>query len=201
MQRKNEHLAERDVLRRDFISTTARMATSAIALAACGGAPTIAAAAGQSMTPEVRLVDDYNAWFIAGGAYKGDLDVMKAGLPRYITDQTVLHEAASLPWGGTMVGYDGWVRLCRISAPIWGVIAPHMVMSDQHYYQRGNVVLHELTVTVLPTDAAPEPFTMGILEKYTIANGRIRQIDEFYSDTSEFLKLLGRVGALPPHTS
>jgi hypothetical protein len=28
---------------------------------------------------------------------------------KYITDETVLHEATSLPWGGTMVGYDGWV--------------------------------------------------------------------------------------------
>src|SRR6266852_5549167 len=81
----------------------------------CAAAAVRTDAKSHAMTPEVKLVDDYNAWFL-GGAYAGDMDKLKAGLPKYITNETVLHEVASLPWGGTMVGYAGWVRLSEKSA-------------------------------------------------------------------------------------
>jgi hypothetical protein len=150
------------------------------------------------MSPEVKLVDDYNTWFL-GGAYAGDMGKLKAGLPKYITDQTVLHEVVSLPWGGTMVGYDGWVRLTQASGPVFEKISSLFEVSSPKYYQQGNVVLHEITLTIKPTKAAPEPFVMGIIEKYTIENGRIKQIDEFYADTASFLERLAVLGALPEH--
>jgi hypothetical protein len=150
-----------------------------------------------SMTPEVKLVDDYNTWFL-GGAY-WDIDKLKAGLPQYITKETVLHEPVSLPWGGTMVGYDGWVRLSQKGAPVLEKLSSLMEMSNPKYYQRGNVVIHEITLTIKPTKAAPEPFVIGLMEKYTIENGRIKQIDEFWADTASFLDRLALLGALPDH--
>ena len=154
-------------------------------------------AAADTRSPEIKLIDDYNFWFIVQGAYRGDLGAVRAGLPRYITNQTVLHEAESLPWGGTMVGYNGWVRLCRISGPIWGAIDKSLSMAGAHQYQQGNVVINEITVTIAGTKASPKPFVMAIMEKYVVENGRIARIDEFYSDTAGFLKQLSLLGALP----
>lgn len=150
-----------------------------------------------SMSPEVKLVDDYNNWFI-GGAYQGDMDKLKAGLPSYITDKTVLHEPISLPWGGTMIGYEGWVRLCRISDPIFAKVADRMEITAPTYYQSGNVVLHELGLTFKPKLAGEKLFSMLIIEKYTLENGRIKQIDEFWSDTATLLKKLAAMGAIAP---
>jgi hypothetical protein len=148
------------------------------------------------MTPEIKLVYDYNAWFI-GGAYAGDVGKLRAGLPKYITDETVLHEAVSLPWGGTTVGYEGWVHLTQVSAPVMATLAPLMEVSASEYYQRRNIVFKEATMTIKSTKQAPAPFVMGVVEKYTIENGRIKQIDEFYADTASFLQRLNIVGAFP----
>ena len=155
------------------------------------------AAAADVRSPEVKLIDDYNYWFIVQGAYRGDIAAVRARLPQYITNQTVLHEAESLPWGGVMVGYDGWARLCQISGPIWGAIDKSLSMSGAHQYQQGNVVINEITVTIVGTKASPKPFVMAIMEKYTVENGRIARIDEFYSDTAGFLTQLRLLGALP----
>jgi hypothetical protein len=149
-----------------------------------------------AMTPEVKLVDDYNTWFI-GQLFAGDEEKLKAGLSQYITNQTILHEAVSLPWGGTMVGYDGWVRLTRLSDPIWEKVSSILDVSRPTYYQHGNVVLHEVTMTIKATKAAPEPFVMSIVEKFTIENGRIKQIDEFYADTAALLKRFRVLNAIP----
>lgn len=159
-------------------------------------ADTAAPAKKPAMSPEIKLVDDYNTWFL-GGAYAGDPEKLKAGLPKYITNETALHEAASLPWGGTLVGYQGWVELKQKSSPVFAKISPLMEASAPKYYQRGNVVLHEITLTIKGSPAAPQPFSMGLMEKYTIENGRIKQIDEFYADTASFLDRLAALGAIP----
>jgi hypothetical protein len=148
------------------------------------------------MTPEVKLVDDYNDWFF-GGSYGTDMDKLKEGLSGYITKETVLHEPESLPWGGTMVGYDGWVRLCQITNPIFGPLAERMEVSPPKYYQKGNVVLREFNLTIKPIQATKPPFITQIMEKYTVESGRIRRIDEYWADTASLLDELGDLGVLP----
>lgn len=162
------------------------------------GNTALAAASGgkaHPLTPEVKLVDEYNTWF-AGGAYAGDMDKLKAGLTKYITDKTVLHEAPSLPWGGTMVGYDGWVHLSKTVAPIFDKISSDLEVTDPLYYQHGHVVIRETTVTIKGTPAAPQPFVMGLIEKFTIEKGRITRIDEFFQDNAGFLDRLAVLGAI-----
>jgi hypothetical protein len=151
------------------------------------------------MTPEVKIVDDYNLWFL-GGSYGADMEKMKAGLAAYITNETILHEPESLPWGGTMVGYEGWVQLCQITNPIFGPLAERMEVSPARYYQKGNVVLRELSLRIKPTHAMKHPFITAIIEKYTVENGRIRQIDEYWADTASLLDQLSELGVLPSHT-
>jgi hypothetical protein len=52
-------------------------------------------------------------------------------------------------------------------------------------------------MTIKATKAAPEPFVMSIVEKFTIENGRIKQIDEFYADTAALLKRFRVLNAIP----
>jgi hypothetical protein len=183
-----------------IVAATALTSAAPSLLAPFGAA--IASSTAQSrpakntVTPEIKLVDDYNTWFI-GGAYAGDMEKLKAGLPNYITNETVLNEASSLPWGGRIVGYEGWVRLCQTTDPIFEKLSSLLEISTPQYYQRGNIVLHEVTMTIKPTKAAPGPFIMGVVEKYKIEGGRIKQIDEFYADTASFLDRLLILGVLP----
>jgi ketosteroid isomerase-like protein len=148
------------------------------------------------MTPEIQLIDDYNTWF-SGVALDPDVTKLKAGLPKYITKDTILHEATSLPWGGTMIGFDGWVHLNQNVAPVFDKILPLVGGSEATYYQRGNVVVREINMTIKASKEAPTPFAMGIIEKYTIRDGRIAQIDEFYADTASLIARLRALGALP----
>jgi hypothetical protein len=152
----------------------------------------------KSVTPEIELVDEYNTWFL-GGAYAGDMEKLKAGLPKYITKETVLHEPVSLPWGGTFIGYEGWVRLCQITDPIFEKLSSLLEFSAPRYYQHRNAVFNETTMSIKSTKIAPEPFTMGIIEKYTIESDRIKQIDEYYADTASLIDRLSVLGISPEH--
>jgi hypothetical protein len=184
------------------LRTARRVALTLLAAAALLSHGNLARAAAKSdakvrpPTPEVKLVDEYTTWF-SGAAFAGDMDKLKADLTKYITDKTVLHEAISLPWGGTMVGYDGWVRLSKTVTPIVGKISSDLDVSDPVYYQRGRIVIREVTVTIKGTAAAPQPFAMGLIEKFTIESGRIKQIDVFFQDTAGFLDRLTVLGAIP----
>jgi hypothetical protein len=138
----------------------------------------------KGMTSEVRLIDDYNSWLVR---VFGNAKRLREGLPRYITETAVLREAASLPWGGTLVGYAGWESLNERGMAALGGIPE---MSIAHYWQRGNVVLREFTLTIKPTKPTKANLVVDIIEKYTVENGRITQIDLFYDDTATLLKWL-----------
>jgi hypothetical protein len=199
---KDRHITRRQLIgKAGIVVASAALTSGTVGLLTPFGAA-FAATSAQSqgkktpMSPEIKLVDDYNTWFL-GGAYAGDMEKLKAGLRNYITNETVLHEPASLPWGGTIVGYEGWVRLCQITDPIFEKLSSSLEISAPQYYQHRNVVLHEVTMTIKSIPVAPEPLVMGILEKYTVENGRIKQIDEFYADTASFLARLSALGVLP----
>ena len=181
-----------------FIGRLATFGMRACLLLSLNSTPLIAVAklptATQSMSPEIKLVEDYNTWF---GGTACDPAKVKAGLPNYITNDTVLHEVASLPWGGTMVGYAGWARLCQVSRPIYEPITAVLDITGATYYQHKNLVIREITLTFKPTKEAPNAFVMGLIEKYTIQKGRISSIDEFYADTASFLSRLRALGVLP----
>ena len=179
-----------------FVAAALTIGMIGCATEACAANSVVTGSTNSAMTPEVKLVDDYNTWFI-GQLFSGDVEKLKAGLSHYITNETVLHEAPSLPWGGTMVGYDGWERLTRLSDPIWAKVASELDVSPPTYYQHGNVVLHEITMTIKATKEAPTPFVMSIIERYTVENGRIKQIDEFYADTAALLARFRTLKAIP----
>jgi hypothetical protein len=72
-----------------------------------------------------------------------------------------------------------------------------MEASPAKYYQKTNVVLRDLSLTIKPAQATKQPFKTRIMEKYIIENGRIRQIDEYWADTESLLDELAGLGVLP----
>jgi hypothetical protein len=146
-----------------------------------------AVGAPKAMTPQIKLVDDYGKWFASAF---GDSKKPPDGISNYLTDTTVLHEALSLPWGGTYVGYAGWVALRDKGMASLGWTPD---MSAPQYWQRDNVVLREVVLTIKPTkpsNIAPESLNIDIIEKYTIENRRISRVEVFYDDTAILLQRL-----------
>ncbi len=162
-------------------------------LALAETAPALAASASQ-MTANVKLVDDYETWY---AQHSFDLEDHKGELLSYITEETILHEPASLPWGGTMVGAAGWAVLERKSRSALSDIANLFEVSPRKYYQDGDTVLCESYLIIKATKAAPTPFRIGLIEKFKVSNGRIVQIDEFWQDTAGLLARLQALGAWP----
>jgi ketosteroid isomerase-like protein len=150
-----------------------------------------------SVTPDVQLVIDYNDFIQSTFT---DWQKQKPGLPKFITNKTILHEAPSLPWGGTMVGFAGWHQLYSRNIAVMKALLPHLEIADSTYFQNGTTVIHEYGMVIKATSEAPEPFVMGMIEKYTVKDGRIAQIDEFYEDTAGLLKRLAVLGIVnhPP---
>jgi hypothetical protein len=170
-----------------FPTMAVGLAAGAVASIAPGlwqTAGAVSAEGHRPMTSQVRLVDDYNQWLVK---VFGDSKKLRNGLPRYITDTTVLHEADSLPWGGTLVGYAGWESLNERGMAALGGIPE---MFAPHYWQRGNVVLREFTLKIKPPKPTKADITVDIVEKYTITGGRISLIDLFYDDTAALVKWL-----------
>jgi hypothetical protein len=195
-----------DVTRRQFFGGTGKLAAASLltfAVASVFPASEAAAVSGTGkknrVTPEIKLIDDYSSWFF--GTIGGPIDIAKIRtvMPDYITNETILHEAPSLPWGGTTVGYDGWVRLCQISATISERLGSLLEASQAQYWQSGNVVFRESALTVKPTKAAPTPFVTLLLERHTIESARIKQIDGYFQDTDGFLERLKVLGIYSGH--
>jgi hypothetical protein len=151
----------------------------------------------RTATSGIKLVNDYNLWFFGVIAKPINLATLRDEMRAYISNETVLNEALSLPWGGTMVGYDGWVHLCQVCASVGEKLSPHMKLSDAHYTQRGNVIFRESTMTIASTNTGQKPFVMPIIEKYLIRNSRIQQIDVFFQDTAGFVENLTLLGVPP----
>jgi hypothetical protein len=181
--------------RRKFLSKSRVLIAGAMLASAAGllEESLLALGAASGATPEVDLVMRYNA-FLRDNFF--DWPKLLAGLPRYITNSTILHEAPSLPWGGTMVGFEGWHRFFDRNVSTVKAILPVLEVWDSSFYQSGPVVILEYGLTLKPTAAAPEAFKMGLIEKYTTFGGRITQIDEFYADTAGYLKRLRLLGAI-----
>lgn len=149
------------------------------------------------MTPELRLVTDYNEWlsaFLASGAVV-ELDKLEADFKPFNTANTILNEPVSIPWGGTMIGYAGWARFFQDVAPTLGHFAGRYALTEPSYYQTANVVLRESVITINgATTDAPTALAMTEIEKYRIGGGRIVQIDAFFDDTATSVELLAREG-------
>lgn len=154
-------------------------------------------AAPNQPSPEIKLIDDYNAWFYGTIGAAVDVDKIRREMPAYITDATILNEALSLPWGGTTVGFDGWVHLCQVGARVNEKLAGHTTVSEAQYTQRDKVVFREMVMTIKAMKGAAAPFLLPIVEKYRIENTRISRIDSYFQDTAGFVARLHLLGAFP----
>lgn len=142
-------------------------------------------------TENIDFINRYNDWLL--DAFTKDDATYRAGLLDWITEDTVLLEPKSIPWGGKMVGTDGWVQLRANAAATGestGAAMPEFKTLGQWDTGDGTV-FHELEVTMQPSATNPNPEIFKIMEKYTIENNRITRIEEFYDDSASVLLHLG----------
>lgn len=155
------------------------------------------------MTPEIDLIEDYNKWL---GQFRASSDVadrqkLEAGLSAYITAETILIEPSSVPWGGRLVGYDGWATFIKEISPIVGPLSSRFRVSSPVYYQKSEIVLREYSVTISDKAGATSAIVLNFIEKYTVMGARIVRIDEYYSDTAALLDFLRGEGLLGEQAS
>jgi len=145
------------------------------------------------MSTEIEFVKRYNDWLNGWMADPEAHDLME-----WITPETVLIEPAGVPWGGTLIGAPGWKHMRDESIGATAALGIFPVMTDVAYFEgEGGIVLRELRIDVPPTPYGTEPLSMGLIEKYWIADGKIVRIEEFYADTASLLKHLGYTVSVP----
>ena len=71
-------------------------------------------------------------YLAAGGPGKGDFSVMAA----HLTPDVVMHQAPSLPYGGTWRGHDGMERFMAVMSELWS----ELTFREQHYAVDGERV-------------------------------------------------------------
>jgi len=153
-------------------------------------------------TSQIDLIENYNIWYydalmkIVENVPTYSLEMFRVEAARFLTEQTVLDEPVSMPWGGRYVGIAGWEAM--LTSDVRDVameFLSNIKFTEPTYYQKDNVVLRELSWTVAPTAIDPEPWVTWHIEKYWVEGDRIVRIDEYYQDTATLLK---RMGMLSP---
>lgn len=103
-----------------------------------------------------------------------------------VHEQIVIHEAASLPYGGEHRGHDGWLELARTFISTWEPTAP--IRADFKQCADDEVVVRvELEVIARATG---RPFTLKIAEFHRVEDGKIRETTIYYYDTAAMLAVL-----------
>jgi uncharacterized protein len=130
----------------------------------------------------VKVVQEFEA-----AAMRGDTEE----LLRLVAEDVVVHEAASLPYGGEHHGVDGLRHVFGSFLETWKFTAAVDFRVIDGGAEDVVVLVGESNVTARATGRTAR---FGVAEFYKVdAAGRIRDIRVFYSDTAAMLS------ALEPH--
>lgn len=144
------------------------------------------------MTSKAMLVQEYNEHllasvsdFIEGGekvkAYPGSL------VP-FFTDDVELYEAATLPWGGTWKGRDGFLGEALAFIAEFGSDYSFTVQSDR-FWEATDTVFHEFVIDLTHNETG-KMYRWSGLERYLFDGDRCSELDVFYKDTAGLLDFL-----------
>ena len=110
-------------------------------------------------------------------------------LPEVLTDDFVIVEPASLPYGGEHHGIDGYVALMR---RIDALFALQFEPQALHALDASTVLLRmQVTFTARATDRERR---LSVLEFLSIRGGRVARSEGFIFDTAALLALLSSRG-------
>jgi ketosteroid isomerase-like protein len=122
------------------------------------------------------------AYLDAGGPGRASF----ATLAPFFAPDVVLHQAGSLPYGGTWRGHAGMERFFVAMSAAWESFA----MLEQEFHPAGDVVAvrTQVRATARATGRALE---FPILQTVRVSDGRIVEIWPFYWDTAAIADACG----------
>jgi ketosteroid isomerase-like protein len=132
------------------------------------------------------MTDD--ALAVLKGMYAAEQQYLDAGGPGRASFETlapffapdvVLHQADSLPYGGTWCGHAGMERFFVAMSTAW----ESFEMLEQEFHPAGEVVVVRTQVRAIAHGTGQE-LEFPILQTVHVAEGRIREVWPFYWDTA-----------------
>lgn len=129
-----------------------------------------------------------SALAVLKGMYAAEAQYLAAGGPGrasfeplspYFAPDVVLHQAESLPYGGTWRGHEGMERFFVAMSQAWRSFD----MVEQSYVATANPVV-VLTQVHACARATGKELDFPILQTIEIAGGAIREVRPFYWDTA-----------------
>jgi hypothetical protein len=149
----------------------------------------------QEDDPAIALVRAYNAALHSSMA-AGDPEGIRVAVEPFLTTDAVCNETPALPWGGKWVGGAGFKGMFEAGLAAFGTLVETTGQppsasdpADDEYMSLGNVVIRRYAM-VFPSGAGDDPLTMVCLERYTVADGLIAEIDVFFFDVPAMVDLL-----------
>lgn len=129
------------------------------------------------------------------GMYEAEAEYLAAGGPGaasfellapFFSPTVVLHQAESLPYGGTWRGHDGMERFFLAMSNTW----EKFDLLDQRFLATGDAtVVH--TEVQARARATGRELAFAILQTITFADGRIAEVYPFYWDTAAIAAACG----------
>jgi hypothetical protein len=119
---------------------------------------------------------------------RGDLDEVLS----LLTEDVVVHEAASLPYAGEHRGHDGFLRLADAFNRVWEMTSE----LDLTFLDTGTDRVVVLVAYDVVARATGRPFRLDHVEIYTVRDGRIADLDIYYKDTAAMVAITGGATAL-----
>ncbi|MFJ9852763.1 nuclear transport factor 2 family protein [Streptomyces sp. NPDC101150] len=113
-------------------------------------------------------------YLAAGGPGEASFDV----LAPYFAPDVVLHQADSLPYGGTWRGHAGMTRFFLAMSAAW----ESFDMVEQEFLATGETAVI-LTQVRARARATGRELAFPVLQTITVRDGRIAEIRPFYWDT------------------
>jgi ketosteroid isomerase-like protein len=119
------------------------------------------------------------------GMYAAESEYLATGgvsfdpLAPYFHPDVVLHQAATLPYGGTWHGHDGIARFFVAMSATWS----RFELGEQEFLATGDTVVVRTEVHATARATGRE-LRFPILQTITVQDGRISEVRPFYWDTA-----------------
>lgn len=117
------------------------------------------------------------AYLAAGGPGRADFDALLA--PHFSPD-VVLHQAGSLPYGGTWRGHRGLADFFAAMSRTWATFD----LAEQEFLAATDTTAVVLTRVRARARATGRALAFPILQTVTVGDGRITEVRPFYWDTA-----------------
>lgn len=114
-------------------------------------------------------------YLAAGGPGKATFDL----LAPFFAPDVVLHQAETLPYGGTWHGHAGMTRFFLAMSRTWGSFD----MEEQEFLTTGETAV-VLTQVRARARATGRELAFPILQTVNVKDGRIAEVRPFYWDTA-----------------